>query len=222
MSELSLPVAARHVSGRQLKTLRGENMIPAILYGKKQNMKVSVAQAVFEKLYKQAGESTLVDLVIDNKEKTKVLIHDMQRDPVTEKILHIDFYQVQMDEKLKTSIQLHFIGVAPAEKNFGGIVVKSINELNVECYPQDLVDKIDVSLSVLDAMESVIKIQDLKISDKISVLHDKEDIIASVAKPRSEAELASLNEAVKEDVAKVEVVEKPKKEEVAEGEDKKQ
>lgn len=216
MSELTLQAMTRTASGRKLKALRQEKKIPAILYGKNKNVSVSVPHIAFEKLYKQAGESTLVNLVVDEKDQSKVIIQDVQRDPVSDGILHVDFYQVQMDEKLKTNIALHFIGTAPAEKTFGGVIVKSKNELTVECYPQDLTDKFDVDLSVLEKMEDVIKVKDLKVSEKITILDDAEEIIASVAEPRSEAEIASLNEAVQEDVAKVEVVEKPKKEEDSE------
>ncbi|PJE58421.1 MAG: 50S ribosomal protein L25, partial [Candidatus Portnoybacteria bacterium CG10_big_fil_rev_8_21_14_0_10_36_7] len=114
----------------KLNALRRDGFVPAILYGHDvKNAPLSVSAKEFEEVLKQAGESTLVDLTIEDKKPVKILIHDVTRDPVSSDPIHIDFYQVNMKEKIKTQIALVFVGESLAVKEMGGVLVKNAHEV---------------------------------------------------------------------------------------------
>lgn len=170
------------------KKLNRNNLVPGILYGHKiKNILLEVNYSDFEQIYKQAGESSLVDLIIDNKKRT-VLIHDVQTDPVTDKYLHVDFYQVKMDEKIKAEVALAFIGDAPGVSEHGGILVKNIDKLEVQALPKNLPHDIKVDVSKLKEIEDVICIKDLAIPKGAEVLAEKDQAIATVVAPKVEEE----------------------------------
>jgi large subunit ribosomal protein L25 len=199
--------------------LRQEGLIPAIVYGPKTKpIKIAVAANVLDKLYHEAGKSHLIDMEIDGENK-KVLIYDLQFDPVKDQIIHVDFYAVRMDQEIHTEIPLKLIGESSAVKDLGGSLLNEKDSLEIECLPQDLIDDIEIDISILDNFEKVIKVADLKLPETIKVLDEPDQIIAFVQAPRSEEELAELDEAVEEDVENVEVEEKGKIEEGEEGEE---
>lgn len=201
------------------KTTRNAGLIPAVVYGKGFDpVEVAVNEIEFNRLFKEAGSSNLVDLSIDD-EKTKVLIHDVQTNPVSDKIIHIDFYKVNLKEKIKTEIPLEIVGETDLVINQEGSLIMNKDAVEVECLPGDLVDHIDVDVSILTDFEQNIKVGDLRVSDAIEVLDDPEEVVVLVQPPRSEEELEALNEEVVEDVEAVEVEgEKAEGEEGAEGE----
>lgn len=199
--------------------MREQGNIPAVLYGHGIETKsLEVAEQPFLKLYKQAGESSLVELAVNDANPIKVLIHDIQRDPVTDRVIHVDFYQVRMDEKLTAEVELNFIGESPAVKEQSGILVKSMNTVEIRCLPKDLIHRLDVDISVLKTFDDMIHVKDLTFPQGIEVLSDPGNAVALVTPPRSEEEISALNEQVTEDVEKVEVAGKKKEEEPAEGE----
>jgi large subunit ribosomal protein L25 len=214
---LSLHAKKRLETGRAaMKALRGQRQIPAIMYGHGIDAQSIVLQSIaFEKLYEQAGESSLIDLVIEGQEPLQVLIHDVQRDPLDHAISHVDFFHVRMDEKLRAEIQLVFEGEAPAVKELGGIFVRNTEAFEVECLPKDLISEIIVNISSLKTFDDSIRVKDVSVPAAIQVLNNPEDVVVLVSEPRSQEELESLNEAVVEDVSAVEVAEKEKKEEDA-------
>jgi large subunit ribosomal protein L25 len=207
MVKVNLKSNTRIETGKKVKSLRRENKIPAVLYGNKtKNHNLWVDYLEFQKIYNQAGESTILDLDIDSKKKANVLIHDVQRSPLTGKFSHVDFFEVRMDQKIETGVPIEFIGESEAVKSSGGVLVKSLDEIPVSCLPADLPAKIEVDIAKLKTFNDVIKISDLAIGDKIKIQLDPETVIANVAEPRSEAEIAGLSEKVEEDVTKVEGV----------------
>lgn len=212
---LSLSTQARTETGKKVKDLRKQGKIPAVLYGHGlKNLNLSVPYNPFEKIYQQAGESSLVDLAVDNKKPVKVLIQAVQTDPVSDRFVHIDFYQVKMTEKITAEIKLKFIGEAPAVKELSGVLVTNLNYLKVRCFPQDLVHEIEVEVSSLKTFDDVIYIKDLKIPSKIEILEKTDEVVVTVIPPRSEEELKEL-EAKPAEVKEAEVIIKEKK---AEGE----
>lgn len=205
MTKLHLKSKTRDVIGKKVKKQRREGLIPAVIYGNKIKPRTLwVNYLDFHKAYEKAGESTIFELDINNETKSNVLIHDVQADPLSGKFSHVDFFQVRMDQKIETNVPLEFIGESEAVKALGGILVKSIDEIPVSCLPADLPAKIEADLSVLKNFDDSIKISDLNISDKVKVLIEPETAIANVAAPRSEEELAKLEEKIEEDVTKVE------------------
>ena len=168
--------------------LKRDNLIPAIVYGHKiKNIPIEVNYADFDKFYKQTGETTLISLEF-NDEKRVVLIHDVQIDPVTNKYIHIDFYQVKMDEKIKAEIALNFVGQAPAVIEYGGILVKNMDKLEIEALPKDLPHEIEVDVSRLKQIEDRICVKDLAIPEGVEILIDQEQVVAMIASPKVQEE----------------------------------
>ena len=188
---LNLKAKSRKLLGRKVKQLRKKNIIPAIVYG--HNIKsspIEVENKAFKKILGEGGESSLVNLEIDDKKPISVLIHDLSYHPLTSEIIHVDFYQVKTHEKLTAEIEFKFIGESSAVKNLGGILVTPLKRIKVECLPQDLVHEIEVDLSRLINYGDEIKIKDLKISKKIKILEGLEAVVANVEEPREEEEVA--------------------------------
>jgi len=175
---------------KKAKNFIKEGDIPAILYGKDiENISLSVNQKEFEKILKEAGESTIINLIIEKdgkKETHPVLIYDIQEHYLTHKPIHIDFYQVKKGQKIKAHIPIEFIGEAPAVKILGGILVKNLDEIEVEGLPQDLPHIISVDISKLDTLESKISLKDLNISKKVKIFTSPETIVVSIVLPQEE------------------------------------
>lgn len=186
------------------KALRRKGLIPAIVYGPKTKPIALVIKAKEAEKAMEAGSSHLIDLKYNGKNQ-KVLIYNIQFDPLTEKIIHLDLYAVRMDQPIKTEIPLEFKGKPPAVKNKGGILLTEKDSVEVECLPKDLVDEIKVDLSVLKDIHDTIKIENLEVPKGIDIVEDKEVVIATIQPPRSEEELAELEEAPVEDIEAVEV-----------------
>ena len=215
---VSLDAQQRDIIGKKVKTIRAQGVTPAVLYGHGiENILLSIPTKTLEKVYKQAGESTLLDLTVDGKDQRKVIIQDIQYDNVKGNIIHIDLHEVKMTEILTTEIPLKFIGESKAVKELAGVFVANMDHLKVECLPGDLVREIEVDISVLVDFESAIHIKDIKTPKGIEVLDNGDEVVAVATPPRAEEEVVAApadGEAAK--VAEVGVVEKKKKEEMVE------
>ncbi len=185
--KIVLKVQTRNEEGKKAKQLRRQGFLPAVVYGpntKNKNLKVKAQD--FLKVLDQAGENTLIDLIIDEAEPVKALVYGVQYDGVRDKIIHIDFYQVDMDKPLTTEIPLHFIGQSPAVQNLGGILIKNMDEIEIECLPKDLVNFIEVDLSALAEFGDTIRIKDIKFPDGIKPIAEAEEMVATVVRPAVE------------------------------------
>jgi large subunit ribosomal protein L25 len=206
------------IGGRRVNRVRAQGLIPAVVYGHGvEPTHLTVEGNNFVKLYRAAGESSLVDLSVADGASVKVLIQEVQMDPVRDEIRHIDFRQVRMDEKLETEIELEFTGEAPAVKAHGGILVKNMDAFSVRCLPGALVHEIQVSLEVLKNFSDRITVADVKVPEGIEVLHEPTQAVVLVEEPRSEEEMKALDSEVEGDVSGVEVTTE-KKEDEDEGE----
>lgn len=210
MAQITLNATKRAIIGKAVKKLRYAGKIPAVLYGHEvttQNLELSENE--FRKVLKQAGESTIITLSVDGN-PTPVLIHDVHDHYLTDQPIHVDFFAVNMKEKLTATIPLHFEGESMAVKTLGGILIKNITELEVECLPIDLPASIIVDISSLKTFEDSIRVADINVGDKVEVKAAGEELIVSVTPPRSEEEMKELDEKpVDVDVTKVEGVVKP-------------
>jgi len=230
---LSISAKIRKELGKKVKSLRQQGILPAVLYGHKiKNLNLELDLKEFEKIYKEAGESSLITLVIakgkdeaeasslslnveEKKQKFLVLIHDIQFDHLTEKPIHIDFYQPELKEEVEVTVPLIFEGEAPAVKDLGGTLVKNISEVEVKALPQNLSHEIKVDIGNLKTFEDNILIKDLIVSKEVKILKEPEEIVAAVARPEKVEE--ELEKPVEEKVEEVEKVEKkPKEEEIKE------
>ena len=194
------------------KIIRSRGYIPAILYGQGiEPVILEVDKNKFSKVYAEAGKNTIVDLQV-NEKKYKTIIHDIQFHPASDEILHADFYQISMKEKIKTEIPIIIIGESKAVKELDGSLITNKTMIEVEALPQDLIHEIEVDISNLNTFEDVIHVKDLKVPQAIEILDDSDEVVISIQPPRSEEELAELEEKVEENVENVEVEKKGKEE----------
>lgn len=223
-----LSAKTRTITGKTVRKVRRAGEIPGVVYGHGfANVLVSVPATSFNKVYAKSGETSLIDLVVEGK-RLPVLVHDVATDVMRGDIIHIDFHQVRTDEKITAEIPLKFSGEALAVKDLHGVLVRAVNHLKVQCFPQDLVAEIMVDISSLKTFADRISIKDITVPVAIQVLDRPETIVANVAEPRAEEEeaaptdMAAAEKAAIEGQAKVEKKEKKTDEEVeAEGGDKK-
>jgi large subunit ribosomal protein L25 len=183
---------------RNIKEKTGLEDIAAVVYGKGlKSQAIKLNRAEFVKIFTSSGESNLIELDLEGK-KINVLIKEVQKNPIKDQFIHVDLYQVNMKDRIHTEIPLHFIGESRAIKELGGILIKEINEIKVECLPGDLVDHIDVDISVLETMNDVIKISNLNIPKNIEILLDPDTIVTMVSEPKVQEEEPIAEEVVAE------------------------
>jgi large subunit ribosomal protein L25 len=172
------------------KEIVKSGFVPAIVYGPhlKANKLVKIKASSLAKAFVAAGESTLIDLSIDGKEEGKVLFKDDQRDILSNSIIHVDLYEVDMKKEIHANIVLNFIGSPAAVETEGGVLVKSIDEIEVKCLPGALVNHIDIDLSVLAHIHDVIKLSDLKLPEGMKLTAENDDVVATVTELKVEKE----------------------------------
>lgn len=213
--KIELNAQTRTQIGGRLSSLRKSGYIPAVLYGKGQEpISLQVPVKDFNRALKEAGESTLVYVHV-NGQAYPTIIHDVSKDPLTDDILHADFYKVRLDEKIKTNVPVVFTGEAPAVKELGGIFVRNVNELEVEALPQNLPHELTIDISILKNFGDKITVADLKKGlGTLAELTTEDDdaIIAAVQEPMSEEELQASLETPTAGVEDVEVIKKEKEE----------
>lgn len=199
---------------------RAAGLIPGVFYGPQvESTAIALDYNTFAKLYSEAGESTLIDLDIEGaKEPVKVLVQDVQHDPLNQRIVHVDFRQIRMDVVMTAEVVLHFVGEAPAVKSLGGTLVKAHQHIKVKCLPKDLVSDLKVDIAVLKTFTDMIHVRDLVLPPGITALDSADMVIAKVNAPLTEEQLKAMEEEGKKGVESVVEVEKKEKkeEEVAE------
>ncbi len=196
MDRLSLKAEERKVLGKKVKNLRKEGVLPAHVFGKGvEGEVVSVNEKEFLKIFHQAGETGLIDLKIGAEKIRPVLIREVQYNPVTDDLIHIDFYQVNLLEKVKVSVPIVQIGEGPESIKLGeAIILQTLSEVEVEALPSDLPEKLEVDVTGLKEIDDAITVGQLGYDhDKITVSVDPEEIVVKLA-PAVSAETAKLLE----------------------------
>lgn len=189
--------------------LRAQGAIPAVLYGPKEDATpISINARTFERLFKEAGETTIIKLKGVGEEKD-TLIHDVQRHPVTDAALHADFLVLEKGKKIEIKIPLEFVGAAPAEKA-GHIVVKALHEVEIEVAPAELPQHLDVDISKLENIGDHITAREIKLPSSAELKTNPDEIVVSITafveeKPlETEVKLAEVGEAPAEGEAAAE------------------
>lgn len=205
---LTLSAKIRKIIGKKTKSLRQGETLPAVLYGPKiENKVLEVELKSFEKIHKEAGENTLISLEIEGeKEKYLVLIHNLTKDPLTDKLIHVDFYQPSLEKEIEGRIPVILEGEAPAVKDLEGTLIKNISEIFVKALPQNLPKEIKVRINDLKTFQDRVLIKDLDINQTVKILNSPEDIVVSVAPPEKVKE--ELEKPIEEKVEEVEKIEK--------------
>jgi large subunit ribosomal protein L25 len=191
MNKFTLKADVRKVSGRKVKNLRREGILPGNISGKKiKSEAVQVILKDFEKVYKEVGETGLLTLEVGKVEKP-VLIHNLQVNPVSEAPVHVDFLQVDLKEKVEAGVPVELTGEAPAEKQAVGTVVQYLNEIKVEALPMDLPEKFLVDASELSEVDQSILVKDLKVDrSKVDIKTGADEIVVKVEPPQKEEVVA--------------------------------
>ncbi len=183
---IELQVEERDLSVKP-EDIRDKGLVPAVVYGPvDEPIHIQMPMNEFLRVWHEAGESTIIDLKGLSEDK-EVLIKEVQMHPVKDTPLHVDFYAIERGKTLTLNVPLEFTGEAPAEK-LGGIVVKVMHEVEVETRPRDIPQHLEVNLELLENLDSVIKIKDIKLPEGVTVLDDAEEVVASVTEQKEEPE----------------------------------
>lgn len=186
---ISLKATKREELGKKVGVLREQLLMPAVLYGHNiTNKNISLSINDFIKVYKEAGTSTLIDLKIGDDEMTKVIIVDIQRDPVLHTFIHADFQQINMKEEITTEVSLEFVGESSAVKSLGGVLVKSMEHVNIRCLPADLPHSFIIDLSKIKDIDDHFAVKDLEVPSGVIILNDPEDVLVVVKSVKVEKE----------------------------------
>lgn len=211
MSTFTLAAEIRTLVGRKTSKLREEGKVPAVVYGSGIEPKmITVDRNQFVKTYKDAGESTIVELAVNGGSPLHVLIQDFQLDALRDEVTHIDFRSVDMTKEIEAEVELEFVGESMAVKALGGTFVPSKDSVLVKCLPSKLVRKLTIDISILKSFDDVIRISDITIPEGMTIEDDANTTLAAVQAPRSEEEMAGLDKALELDVTAVEVEKKAK------------
>ncbi|MDX1535657.1 MAG: 50S ribosomal protein L25 [Candidatus Spechtbacterales bacterium] len=223
---LHLPVKKRDTKIKA-KNIIKENFIPGVVYGPKmKSTPLSVERGDFLRVYREAGETTLIALDVEGEKESKednvVLIRDTQSNPVTGRFMHVDFYQLPMDQEIEITVPVRASGEAPAVKEAGGVLVHNLHEVDIKALPKDLIHEITVDITGLDEIGKSILVNELKTSDKVEVLAEDDEVVFMVDEPREEEPEEEEVELTEEDQIadiKTEGEEKREAEEDEEGEE---
>ncbi len=200
----TLSATKRTSMGKRSKDELANMRIPGVLYGQGiESQAVSFPKTEFSRVYAAAGTSSLVEVTVEGSTPVKAVIKAVQVDPLTMAPMHIDLYQVRMDKAMTVKVPLKFVGESAAVKVLAGTLIKSIDEVTVECLPADLPHEIEVDLSKLATFEDAITIGTLSLPKGVAVQGDANATIATVAAPLTEEQLKKLEESSVGDVTAV-------------------
>lgn len=181
MESLKLEAQERKIFGKKIKKLRQEGLIPANVFGRDiKSLGIQVKGSDFNKIWKKAGETSLVDLSIGESKTRPVFIKAVQKDPVTGLVLHADFQQVNLKEKITAIVPLVLEGESPIEQSGEGLVLQTLNELEVEALPTEIPHEVKVDISKLNEIGQTVHVKDLAIPKEVEVKTDPEAVVVSV------------------------------------------
>lgn len=200
MENIELRTETRSVFGKKVKQLRTEAQIPAVVYGPDLAGKpIQVEERPLFKTLQQAGTTALINLFVDDGPKPHlVLAREVQRDPVSSRVLHVDFYEVRLTEKVRTMPRIEIVGEAPIVKSGQAVLIHAMNEVEVECLPTDLINSIPVDISGLEKMDDNVLVGDLPVPDSVTIMADPGDVVVSVVPVRIALE-EEIEEAIEGD-----------------------
>jgi large subunit ribosomal protein L25 len=200
MEKITLLSSERQKQGKY--RARAKGMMPAVVYGHGKEAELIELDAVqAERAYRQAGSNKVIGLKVGDHRAKNVVFYDVQRDSVRGSLIHADFYLVRMDEVLRAEVPIHFIGESTAIYKGEGTLVKNLETVEVECLPAQLPESFTVDISVLDDFDKMITLGDLDVPEGVKTLvEDPGTLIVKVDPPRSDEELAELEEAIGDEV----------------------
>jgi large subunit ribosomal protein L25 len=209
----SITLAAEHRTAVRngLGPLRRSGQLPAVLYGvNKEPQSIQLNSREASKIINRIFGTVLIDLQLDGSGR-KALLREVQRNFITDEIIHVDFFEVAMDRTMRVKVPVRLVGAAPAVVTLGGILVRGLSDIEIECLPGDLIEEVDVDLAVLKEIGDNIHVSDLQVPSTIKILTHADEQIARATYAAAEEVVAEKVDAA----AEVAVVEKGKKDEEA-------
>lgn len=189
MEDVILIANERKTIGKQVKALRRQGLLPAVMYGVGVDpLPIELDEKVASRALEKVGRSTLIDLKVGQKTH-KVLVREFQRDVIRRDILHVDFLVVAMDVVISAVVPVVLVGEAPAMEELGGIIVSGLNEIEVEALPADLPEQVTADIGGLATMSDVITAGDLDLGEKVTLITDPGETIANVIAQMAEEEI---------------------------------
>lgn len=183
----TLEFQKRTTSGKNA-ALKFEGKIPAVFYGpKEQATSITIKEIDFKKVWKEAGESSIITLKGDGEEHD-VLIQDVDTHPVSGAARHADFYVIEKGKKLQVNVPLEFTGVSEAVKSLGGILIKVLHEVEIEAMPKDLPHDLTVDISALATLDSQILAKDVPLPSGVTLITGLEEVVAAITVAKEEVE----------------------------------
>jgi len=192
VEQVQLTVSRRAVVGKKVKALRRGGTTPANIYGHRlESQSVQVDSLTLAHALKKLERNAILTLQVEGEGAARpVIVRHIQRDILDDKIVHVDFYQVSLVEKMKADVPLLLIGKSPAVEDLGGILLQGLDSISVEALPADIPPHMEVDISGLDSFDSSVHVRDLVLDPKVHLLTDPDSVITSVAPPKKVAEAA--------------------------------
>lgn len=193
MDAIELKAEARQATGKHVKQLRRQGYVPAVIYGNTaETSAIQIEAKVLGKVLAQAGTHQLIALQVGKKKPLMTLAREIQRDAIKHGYLHVDFYAVNMREKVTAEVPVVFEGTSPAVRDFAGTLVHGLTEVEIECLPADLISAISVNIEGLATFDDIITVAELKVPSTITILTDPDTMVAKVEPPRVEEALEEV------------------------------
>lgn len=213
MEQIELQVTARETLGKKVRFLRRQGITPVHLFGHDvESLALQCDTAQLQRVLAQAGKTRLVSLQIDKGGKPRnVLIREIQKEPVTRELLHVDLYQVRTAEKTRVDVPIVLVGESPALKSKENMIAQELNSLTVECLPTDIPAGVEVDVSSLTEVGQAIRVKDIALGEGVTVLNDPDLMVVKISFRR-------IEEVVEEVVEEELVAEAPEAAEAPKGE----
>lgn len=210
MEKIVIKAKPRTVIGKQVRALRRAGELPGIIYGHHiQPIPISMNAHDASLILERTTSSSLITIDLEGKEYP-ALVREKQRHPIKRTLLHVDFQAISLTETIRAQVGIHLVGESPAVKNMNAVLVTGLDEVEVECLPQDLPERIDVDISALAQIGDAIHVRDLVLPQNVRVLDDPDELIVLATVAEEEEVVEEIGE------AEPEVIEKGKKEEEVE------
>ncbi|MBI1884837.1 MAG: 50S ribosomal protein L25 [Chloroflexi bacterium] len=204
LAKAELEVTRREVLGKKVKTLRRQGITPANIFGR--NVDSLAVQLPTDRLVyvlRHFGRNEIVHIRLDGDEPRPTFIRHIQRNPITDEILHVDFHQISLTEKVRMEVALHLVGTAPAVSMYNGTLLHSLDYLTVEGMPGEIPSHLEVDVSGLEEIDSAVHVRDIAVPSNLTVLTDLDLVVAKVAPPAKER-VEEVEEEVPEEEAAAE------------------
>lgn len=218
MEQIELQTATRKILGKKVKFLRRQGVIPVHLFGHGvESLSLQSEAAQLQRVLAKAGKTKIVSLKLDNDKKPRnVMIRETQRDTLTGELLHVDFYQVRMTEKIQVDIPILLVGEAPALKSKDNMMAQELYNLTIESLPDKIPPSVELDASSLAEAEQSIHVRDITLAEGITIINDPEHMVVKI----TSRPIETMEEAAEEEVIGEEAAEAPEEAPPVKGESK--